>query len=173
MTTADDNRMDSAAIKALYDEHVVALRAFLTGVLRSSELASDALQATFATASSVGHTAREQSRKGWLFRVAFNEAMAIRRREKQHGRSLKQLASNPQRDSLRPEEIAIRQETIKQIREALDGLPDEQRRVVRMRIYEEKTFAVIAETLDLPLGTVLTRMRLALGKLAKTIGPRS
>jgi len=36
-----------------------------------------------------------------------------------------------------------------------------------MRIYEEKTFAVIAEELSLPLGTVLTRMRLAMQKLHK------
>ncbi|MBT4866073.1 MAG: RNA polymerase subunit sigma-24, partial [Planctomycetaceae bacterium] len=37
---------------------------------------------------------------------------------------------------------------------------------VCMRIYDEKTFQVIADELNLPLGTVLTRMRLALKKLA-------
>ena len=38
-----------------------------------------------------------------------------------------------------------------------------------MRIYEEKTFAVIAEELSIPLGTVLTRMRLALKRLSRQI----
>ena len=47
----------------------------------------------------------------------------------------------------------------------MERLPVEQRRVIRMRIYEDKTFAVIAEELGAPLGTVLTRMRLALRKL--------
>lgn len=36
-----------------------------------------------------------------------------------------------------------------------------------MRIYEEKSFAEIAEELSVPLGTVLTRMRLALKKLSR------
>jgi RNA polymerase sigma-70 factor (ECF subfamily) len=40
-----------------------------------------------------------------------------------------------------------------------------------MRIYEEKKFAAIAEELGLPLGTVLTRMRLALKKLAASLNP--
>ncbi|MCA9247413.1 MAG: hypothetical protein KDA42_09870, partial [Planctomycetales bacterium] len=49
-------------------------------------------------------------------------------------------------------------------------LPSEQREVVRMRIYEEKKFAEIAAELELPLGTVLTRMRLALKKLEAALG---
>ena len=49
----------------------------------------------------------------------------------------------------------------------LAGLPDKQRQIVHMRIYEEKTFAVIAEELDIPLGTALARMRTALAKLRK------
>ena len=57
------------------------------------------------------------------------------------------------------------------VKEVLESLPDEQRRVVRMRIYEEKTFAAIAAELNAPLGTVLTRMRLALKKLADHLGP--
>ncbi len=38
-----------------------------------------------------------------------------------------------------------------------------------MRIFEEKTFAAIARELSAPLGTVLTRMRLALDKLAREL----
>jgi len=44
-------------------------------------------------------------------------------------------------------------------------LPPEQQQVVRMRIYEDKTFAVIAAELGIPLGTALGRMRTALIKL--------
>jgi DNA-directed RNA polymerase specialized sigma24 family protein len=42
--------------------------------------------------------------------------------------------------------------------------------VVRMRIYDEKKFAVIAEELGVPLGTVLSRMRAAMMKLEKSLG---
>ncbi|NQU19940.1 MAG: hypothetical protein HQ567_01555 [Candidatus Nealsonbacteria bacterium] len=43
----------------------------------------------------------------------------------------------------------------------LTELPAKQREVVRMRIYEEKTFVRIAEELGIPLGTALARMRAA------------
>jgi RNA polymerase sigma-70 factor (ECF subfamily) len=51
------------------------------------------------------------------------------------------------------------------MRGAIELLPDEQQRIVRMRIYEQKTFAVISEELNIPLGTALSRMRSALAKL--------
>jgi RNA polymerase sigma-70 factor (ECF subfamily) len=47
----------------------------------------------------------------------------------------------------------------------MDALPREQRRIVRMRIYEQKTFKVIAEELQIPIGTALSRMRAAMGQL--------
>ena len=55
------------------------------------------------------------------------------------------------------------------VRKALGELPPEQSKVVWARMYEDKTFAQIAEESGLPLGTVLTRMRLALGKLRRTL----
>ena len=57
------------------------------------------------------------------------------------------------------------------LRKALGELPAEQGRVVWARMYEDKTFAQIAEEFGLPLGTVLTRMRLALEKLRRTLHP--
>ena len=50
-------------------------------------------------------------------------------------------------------------------------LPVEQQIVVRMRIDEGKTFAIIASELNVPLGTVLTRMRLAIKKLQAQLKP--
>ena len=59
----------------------------------------------------------------------------------------------------------VRAETIQLVRRAIRELPAEQQQVVRMRIYENKTFAVIAAELGIPLGTALGRMRTALIKL--------
>jgi RNA polymerase sigma-70 factor (ECF subfamily) len=61
-------------------------------------------------------------------------------------------------------------ESVAKVQEALADLPAEQRQVVRMRIYEEKTFATIAQELQIPLGTALGRMRTALIKLKKSLG---
>jgi RNA polymerase sigma-70 factor (ECF subfamily) len=54
----------------------------------------------------------------------------------------------------------------------LEGLSPAQRVVVHKKMYEGKTFAVIAGELGVPLGTVLTRMRTALQNLRKELGQR-
>ena len=60
-------------------------------------------------------------------------------------------------------------ELSEKVRQALKQIPVEQQEVVRLRIYEGMKFAEIAERTGVPLGTVLTRMRLALGRLWKAL----
>ena len=168
MTGPEEGRLDPAVVAALYEEYGGELRAFLTGVLRDSDLAGEALQATFAKVIERGHTARKDSLKGWLFRVSYHEAMAIRRRQQLQKKSQRRLAWNFEQSGPSPEETVVRWEQVERVRAAVNNLPPEQRQVVHLRIYDEKTFAVIADELGLPLGTVLTRMRLALRKLART-----
>jgi RNA polymerase sigma-70 factor (ECF subfamily) len=170
---SDLERIDPAVVATLYLEYGEKLKAFLIGLLRNGDLAGEALQATFTKAVEVGHTARQETIKGWLFRVAYNEAMAIRRRQKIHRKSIIKLAWSRTGSTELPEESISRWETVSRVRSALETLPDNQQTVVRMRIYDEKTFAVIAEELRLPLGTVLTRMRLALQKLEKHFNRKS
>lgn len=178
-----EDRLDPETIAALHGEHARELRAFLTGVLRNAALVDDALQATFTKAIEVGHTSHEETRKGWLFRVAFNEALQIKRRARIDQRSRERIAETTETEHTRhtrhsreqtdqPMTELVRAEAIEFVRGALDTLPDGQREVVRKRIYEEKTFAVIAEEMGLPLGTVLTRMRTAMQKLAGRLRDR-
>ena len=165
MTPADECRIDPAVVAALYAEHADELRAFLRGVLRDADLADDALQTSFSKAVEMGHTAKQESLKAWLFRVALNEALVIRRRQAVRDRAVERLGWERPKTSEAPDEKLCRRETVETVRSALDELPVEQRQVVHLRIYAEKTFAVIAEELRLPLGTVLSRMQLALQKL--------
>ena len=72
-----------------------------------------------------------------------------------------------------PWEEAIRDEEAAAVRRALATLPFEQRQVVEARIQRGQTFAAIAAELGLPLGTVLTRMRLALAKLRHSLGEKA
>jgi RNA polymerase sigma-70 factor, ECF subfamily len=51
------------------------------------------------------------------------------------------------------------------IRAAMDELPDEQKTVVHMSFFEDKPHGDIARILGIPLGTVKSRLRLALAKL--------
>lgn len=166
--------LDPSVVAALYVQHGEEVRRFLLGILRDAQLASDVLQATFVKLVQRGHETRAESRKAWLFRVAYHEAMAYRRRQGVGDKVLRNVAwhtttgqssAGQNGTASAAEEPLLRLEAVQSVREALEHLPPEQRQVVRMRIYEEKTFAVIARELKIPLGTALGRMRAALIKL--------
>lgn len=169
MTPADDGKIDPATVAALYAEHADELQRFLLGVLRNPDIVAEVLQNSFAKALEAGHTSQEQTRKGWLFRVAFHEALAFRRRENTRHKALHRVSESG--TSVPPTALdeLLKGERLAAVRRALDGLPPEQRQVVHLRIYEEQTFACIAADLGLPLGTVLSRMQLALQKLRKAL----
>jgi RNA polymerase sigma-70 factor, ECF subfamily len=164
--------LDPSVVAALYVEHGEELQRFLLGILRDAQLTSDVLQTTFVKMAQKGHETQEDSRKAWLFRVAYHEAMAIRRREGVGDKVLRRMAWHTSRAATAADEPLLRLEAVQSVREALAELPPEQRQVVRMRIYEEKTFATIAKELKIPLGTALGRMRAATIKLRARLGTR-
>lgn len=169
LTYQDQDKIDPSVVAELYVTHAAQLRRFLIGVLRDSQLANDVLQITFTRLVERGHETQAESRKAWLFRVAYNEALATRRRENVSTRVMQRVAEDRPRASASAEEPLLRLEAVDAVRECLQELPLEQQQVVRMRIYEEKTFAVIAQELGIPLGTALGRMRLAVLKLTKRL----
>lgn len=166
-------RLDPAEIAALYLQHAEPLRRFLLGVVRNAAVASDLLQATFAKALERGHASDAATRKAWLYRVALNEALAWKRRRATGERVQQERVQ--QQAAWRSEHAAsdcplIAHETVERVRAAIAALPAEQASVVRMRIYEDMTFAEIAERTGVPLGTILGRMRRALAKLRDALG---
>lgn len=169
MALAEDRKIDPVVVAALYHEHAGELRRFVLGVLRDHDLTADVLQNTFSKVVEAGHSVRQETFKGWLFRVAFHEAMAVKRRQGVDGRALVRLSWTSNAATQTPEELLCRNETVERVRRALEQLPAEQRQVVSMRIYQQQKFAAIASELGLPLGTVLTRMKLAVGKLRQRL----
>lgn len=168
--------LEPEKVQAIYDEHFDSLQRFLVGVLRDSSAAADALQSSLIKLMEKGHLVQQQeSMRSWLFRVAFNEAMLIKRREatgRKHAQSIawkNQLSAGADKgaDPRLSQSVhhAIRQEDILRVREALQQIPDSQRLVVEMRIYQGLKFREIAEQLSEPLGTVLARMQAGLKKL--------
>ncbi len=154
-----------------YVESGPELRRFILGVLGDPSLADDVMQATYLKVVERGGEARPETAKGWLFRVAYHEALTLRRRDAAGEKARRNLARGLDFGSPEPDEGLIRAETVEAVRKALAGLPEDQRRVVQARIYEGRTFAEIARGAGLPLGTVLTRMRRALEKLKRNIDP--
>ena len=165
MSAADYGKIDPATVADLYARYGAELQRFLVGLLRDGQLAADAVQATFVKLAEHGHNSREDTRKGWLFRVAYHEAMLLRRRQAVDDAALRRTAWDRESVGASAEAELVKSETIERVRGAISELSAEQQQVVRMRIYEEKTFAVIAAELGIPLGTALGRMRAALSKL--------
>ena len=140
------------------------------GLLRNHDLVDDVFQLTFSKALQSGGQSKEETRKGWLFRVAYHESMALLRRNKIHKKSLNNLSQTANAFwTETPEQGLLENEHREQIRQALSNLPENQQTVVIARIYQNKTFNEIAQEFGLPLGTVLTRMRLAIKTLSKQI----
>jgi RNA polymerase sigma factor (sigma-70 family) len=167
-------RLSPEVVRSWHETHGRELFEFLIGVLRDPIAAQDVLQITFRRVLETGHTAREETAKGWLFKVALREALVFRRQLDRQQRHLKKYAAG--QDSLvdpgLPEFQIVRDEDVARLRQLLVQLPADQQHVIRQRIYEDKTFAEIASELNVPLGTVLTRMRLAVEKLRKWFGRR-
>lgn len=169
----DSKQIANPAIEAAYQQHSAALLRFLKGILKNEAAAADALQWTFVQLLEKGQVVSIESLKSWLYRVAFNAAMNQRRRSALENRSVEQIAIWRQRSGRSPTDEQpsswVDSELQETLRTAIEQLPAAQQQIVIARIVHEKKFAEIASELDLPLGTVLTRMRTALAKLKQLL----
>jgi len=162
-------RLEAADVLAIYEAWHADVRRFLLATTGNADLAEELLQATFSRLVEAGQAARPESMRGWLFKVAHNELRLWRRRAATHARWLGGITP-PAGSGPVPWEEAIRGEQRAVVRQAFAALPREQRLVVEARIHQGKTFATIAAELGVPIGTVLTRMRLALARLKRVLG---
>ncbi|HBF61372.1 MAG TPA: RNA polymerase subunit sigma [Methyloceanibacter sp.] len=100
----------------------------------------------------------------WVFTIARNTR--IDRLRRQSSRVYEDIADlnleSPEADGEQETEMRQRDSLV---REAIASLPPDQRRVVELSFIEDMPQAEIATALDLPLGTVKSRMRLAYAKL--------
>lgn len=170
MATGNDGKLAPEVVHQLVETHAGELRAFLTGLLRDHDLVDEVFQLTFSKALQSGGQSKEETRKGWLFRVAYHEAMALLRRNKIDKKSLKNLCHTTEFFwTETPDRRLLANEHREQINQAVSKLPENQQTVLIARIYQNKKFNEIAQEFGLPLGTVLTRMRLAIKTLSKQI----
>ena len=151
------------------------LKVFLLGVLKNRDLAEDAFQKMVIRAIESAQTARPATLRGWLFRIALNEARQYLRQQKRDTKHREKFAE--QSVSSQSERQAgsdaqwmldpgvVNEEAVLAIQRSLVRLPVEQQEVIRRRIYGGQTFAEIAAQMQEPLGTVLTWMRRGLLRL--------
>jgi RNA polymerase sigma-70 factor (ECF subfamily) len=155
---------EASALEELFERYEVPLFQFLVGMLRDHHQAEDALQETFVRALQRLDGVDPDHLRGWLFTVAYHQAMLARRKQK--GRRAYPLEGNDQPDGgSRPDERAERRENASLLRGLIEQLPPGQREVIRLRVYEGKRFRDIADSLQCPLNTALARMHEGLKRL--------
>jgi RNA polymerase sigma-70 factor (ECF subfamily) len=108
----------------------------------------------------------------WIFTIARNLRIDAFRREHRGGAvDVTEAELEFQIDEEpTPESRVAADETEQRVRIALKELPADQMRVVELSFYEEKAHAEIAKILEIPLGTVKSRLRLAMKRLRSLLG---
>ena len=153
------------AFGELVTKYQVRLYNTMIQVVGGTEDAYDVTQDAFLQAYLRLDTFRRSSKfYTWLYRIAFNVAVGMRRKHRSHrmAESLQQELHDRLLDrENRPEENLISQENIKTVRDAVDRLDNEFRSVVILRELEEFSYEEIAEILEIPIGTVRSRLHRA------------
>lgn len=146
------------------------LRAFLRGRLNQEADIDDCLQVVCIKMIQKGSGVASGARRAWLFRVAANESARMWRRKSTTNRVMeKQASSLTETGEDDATDKVILNETAQQVRQAIQSLPESTQQIVRLRIHDNLTFQEIADQLNIPIGTALTRMRRALEKLRTEI----
>jgi RNA polymerase sigma-70 factor (ECF subfamily) len=105
----------------------------------------------------------------WIFTIARNQRIDSLRRERHPGTLLPDPADEPEGPVQADRVMAMAQQEAR-IREAMAELPAEQADVIRKAFFEDKVHAEIEKELGIPLGTVKSRLRLAMNRLRTALG---
>lgn len=135
-------------------------------------IAEDAAQETFIRAWQNLSSYRPQTPlRNWLYRIAFNAGMDMLRKEK---RILPNAIEDMQLTDGQPglEALVSQQERTQLVQKAILSLPDASRAVLILREYEELSYQDISATLDIPVGTVMSRLNYARKLLKDKLEPK-
>lgn len=152
--------------------HARGVRNVIYRMCGDAQIAEDAAQETFIQAWLCLASYRPQMPiRNWLYRIAVNAATDMLRREKRIlPNDLDELSlPDPQ---LGPEAMFFQEERTALIQNAVVSLPDACRAVLVLREYEGLSYHEIADALDIPMGTVMSRLNYARKLLKEKLEPK-
>lgn len=160
-------KLDAGAFEVLYDRHHVAAFSLAVRIVASPDRAQAVTQEAFANLwRDAGRY--DPSRglvRSWLMTMIRNLGIDAVRRLSSHERARADAASilaQPAAEAARSEHACDARSDAQSIRDALQGLPEDQRQIIELAYYSSRTQAEIAAMLKLPLSTVKSRARLGL-----------
>jgi|TARA_B110000977_G_scaffold159415_1_gene203298 RNA polymerase sigma-70 factor (ECF subfamily) len=157
---------DKSAFAELFDYFAPRVKSFLlrfgTDMSLAEEIAQEAMIMVWRRAET--YDPRQSAASTWIFTIARNKRIDRLRRENRPLPDMTDPAVMP--ESIETGEIQVaRMQQEKKIRHALKNLPEEQAKMIFSAYYEEKSHREIAEESGVALGTVKSRIRLALNRL--------
>ncbi len=161
---------DREAFSALFAHFAPRVKSYMLRLGSSDSQAEELAQEALATVwrKADRYDPARAAASTWIFTIARNLRIdAFRRRNHPE--------LDPEDPALVPEAppsadaVVARKQDAARVQAALETLPDEQREVVRLSFFDDKTHTEISDALDIPLGTVKSRIRLAFGRIRDTL----
>ena len=162
MRQAEDG--GAAAFAELFAHFAPRVKAFLMKAGADETMAEECAQDVMATLWRKAHMfdSTRASVSTWIFTIARNRRIDMIRRERRP--EPEALPWGPEEEPGPAERVVIRQES-ERLTAALSRLPEKQRELVERAYFGDLTHSEIADATGLPLGTIKSRIRLALEKL--------
>lgn len=169
---------DESAMAQLIERHKIDLHRFLQRFLGSATAADDVFQETFLQVHlSAGTFEQSRAFKPWLYTIAANKARDFhRKRRRRTMTSLSTPVGGDQSDGTlidmlqgSPDTTSAASESIEEslrVKDVVDSLPDHHREIVLLSYFQRMSYSQIAETLQVPLGTVKSRLHAAVATFA-------
>ena len=161
---------EEGALNEIYDQFSSFVYGLALRVIGDARAAEDVSQDVFVTVweRPGAFDPDRGSLRTWLGTLAHRRAVDhVRREEARRRRAIKDAARPVSTPDV--EEMALALVTAERVRSALDTLPDEQRRAIKLAYFGGKTYRQVAEVLGIPEGTAKSRLRLGLRRIADVL----
>lgn len=170
------NRQDASAFNELFKRFANRIFAIGMKLTRNEQLANDLVQEAMLTVWKKAplYDLDRGTAQSWIFTLTRNRCFDMLRKQKRQPSTVSADDIWPQEgevdSALVHEEQGSQEVEIAQIESFYEQLPDAQREVVEQIYIHDRTHEEAAAELDIPLGTLKSRLRLGLGKLRQMIG---
>ena len=162
---------DRTAFAALFRHYAPRVKAFLVRGGADSEsaqeIAQEAMIMVWRKAASFDRT--RASAATWIYAIARNKRIDVLRRTARPAIEAEDWLTIFAPEEGSADKSVAAGQTYTRVKELMEGLSADQLIVIRKALLEDKTHTAIAEELRLPLGTVKSRIRLALGRLREAL----
>jgi RNA polymerase sigma factor (sigma-70 family) len=156
--------------RALMLPHLDAAYGFARWLTRDPVTAQDLAQEAMLRALRYFHAFRGEEARPWLLRIVRNTW--VDQRAKTNADQPLEVAENQPADGPDPEQSALAGDRRRQVAAALAALPADMREILVLREIQDLPYKQIAAVLDLPIGTVMSRLARAREKLAAELRSR-